>query len=105
MKKAFKWLDANNIEYQFHDYRKDGLDEGMVAAWVAELGLDKVLNQSGTTWRKLPNDVKDGLDEVGAIKLLTQNEAMIKRPLFDLGSIRIIGFSKKEQTILEENLL
>jgi arsenate reductase len=105
MKKAFKWLDAAGVDYQFHDYRKDGLTEEMVSAWVAELGLDLVLNKRGTTWRKLPDDIKDNIDEAGVIKLLAENEAMIKRPLFELGGRLVIGFSKKEQAELTEHLL
>lgn len=105
MKKAFNWLEANNIEFVFHDYRKDGIDEAMVAEFVSELGLDLVLNTRGTTWRKLPGDVKESLDDAGKIKLLAENEAMIKRPIFDLGDRRVIGFSKKDQASLEAELL
>lgn len=105
MKKAFKWLEANGLEYQFHDYRKDGISEDMVANFVSELSLDLVLNKRGTTWRKLPDDIKDNIDGSGAIKLMTENEAMIKRPIFDFGDGLAIGFSKKDQAILEEKLL
>ena len=105
MKKAFKWLEGNNIEFTFHDYRKDGISEAMVAEFVSELGIDKVLNTRGTTWRKLPDDIKESLDDAGRIKLLAENEAMIKRPIFDLGNCRVIGFSKKEQADLETALL
>ncbi len=97
IKKALKWLDERGVDYVYHDYRKDGIDKDMVSGFVAELGLDKVLNTRGTTWRKLPDDVKDSLDEAGAIKLLSENEAMIKRPIFDLGERFFIGFSKKDQ--------
>ena len=105
MKKAFKWLEEKSIDYVFHDYRKDGVDEDMIRQWVSECGLDVVLNKKGTTWRKLPETVKESLGENAAIKLLCKNEAMIKRPIFDLGDKRIIGFSKNEQVMLESTLL
>lgn len=105
MKKAFKWMEANGVDYQFHDYRKDGVTQEMVQGFVDELGLELVLNKRGTTWRKLADDIKDNIDQAGAIKLLSDNEAMIKRPIFDLGDSWTIGFSKKEQAILEEKLL
>lgn len=105
IKKAKKWLEANGMAFEFHDYRKDGITEDMVRGFVERLGLDLVLNKRGTTWRKLPDDVKETIDEAAAITLLTKNEAMIKRPIFDLGDRLIIGFSKKEQAILEELLL
>ena len=100
MKKAFKWLEGNGVDYQFHDYRKDDIDVGLVKGFVDELGLELILNKRGTTWRKLPDEIKDSMDETSAISLLVENEAMIKRPIFDLGNIRVVGFSKQEQNIL-----
>lgn len=105
MKKAFKWLDASGLEYLFHDYRKDGINEQMVKKFVDQLGLDLVLNTRGTTWRKLPDDIKANIDDDGAVKLLCENEAMIKRPIFDLGDHFAIGFSRKDQDALEDKLL
>lgn len=105
MKKAFKWMEANDIDFQFHDYRKDGISEEMVSEFVEQLGIDLVLNKRGTTWRKVPDDIKDNIDEAGAIKLMAENEAMIKRPIFDLGGEWAIGFAKKDQAMLEEKLL
>lgn len=104
MKKAFKWMGDNNITYVFHDYRKDGIDEALVKSFVNELGLDKVLNTRGTTWRKLSDEVKNNLDEGDAIHLLVENEAMIKRPIFDLGERLFIGFSKKDHEELSSIL-
>ncbi|HPF45431.1 MAG: arsenate reductase [Alphaproteobacteria bacterium] len=105
MKRAMKYLDSQGVDYIFHDYRKDGVDEDLIRRWVMEYGLDVVLNKKGTTWRKLPESVKGSLDTQGAIKLLCENEAMIKRPVFELGDKCIIGFSKNEQNLLEEALL
>lgn len=105
MKKAFKWLDASGLDYTFHDYRKDGINEQMVKKFVDQLGLDLVLNRRGTTWRKLPDGIKANIDEDGAVKLLCENEAMIKRPIFDLGDHYAIGFSRKDQDVLEDKLL
>ena len=105
MKKAMKWMDANGIEYDFHDYRKDGISNEMVAEFVNAIGLDLVLNKRGTTWRKLPDDIKDSIDEAGAIKLMAENEAMIKRPIFNINGEWAIGFAKKDQEALEDKLL
>ncbi len=104
VKKAKKWFDEKGVDYVFHDYRKDGIDEAMVTKFVNELGIDKVLNTRGTTWRKLPDNVKENLDDAGAIKLLAENEAMIKRPIFDLGERLYIGFSKTNQEELSTYL-
>lgn len=81
VKKARKWLDANNINYNFHDYRKDGVDPSWLAERCDEHGWESVLNRRGTTWRQLPEDVKADINADKAIKLMQGNPAMIKRPL------------------------
>ena len=92
IKKARKWLEDNGIEYQFHDYKKDGLDPQLLKSWVAELGWEALLNKRGTTWRKLPDDVKDNIDEASAIEVMLDNNSIIKRPLLDTGSSKTLGF-------------
>jgi Spx/MgsR family transcriptional regulator len=92
IKKARKWLDAQGIEYNFHDYKKDGLEESLLREWVSELGWDALVNRRGTTWRKLPEDVKDSIDETSAITLMLENTSMIKRPLLDTQTKKTLGF-------------
>lgn len=102
IKKALKWLSEKGVDHTFHDYRKDGLERGQLESWVAELGREKLLNQRGTTWRKLPEDVKADLTDERAIDLMLEHPAMIKRPLFDFGTCRRLGFSAKDQDALED---
>ena len=85
MKKAFTKLDELNVSYDFHDYKKQGIDKETVQRWVAELGIDKVLNKRGTTWRKLDDSQKQAADESvdTAIDLLVENTSMIKRPIVE----------------------
>lgn len=92
IKKARNWLSEHDIEFQFHDYRTDGLDKAQLEAWCNELGWEQLLNRRGTTWRKLPDDVKDAIDENSAITLMLEQPAMIKRPLLDTGTQRLLGF-------------
>ncbi|MEE9343397.1 MAG: ArsC family reductase [Gammaproteobacteria bacterium] len=93
IKKARKWLSENQIEYQFHDYRSDGLTRAQLTAWEAELGWESLLNRRGTTWRKLPDKTKKAIDQSLAIDLLLEHPAMIKRPLLDTGKQRVLGFT------------
>ena len=65
VKKARKWLDARGITYDFHDYKKAGADPAKLAAWVAANGWETILNRAGTTFRKLPDADKQGLDAAG----------------------------------------
>lgn len=101
-RKAIKWLKAEGIEHKFHDFRIDGLDEATVASWAAELGWETLLNRRGTTWRKIPEADREGVDGASASKLMKDNPTLIKRPVFDLGTARIVGFSDSAQTALRD---
>ena len=85
MKKAFNKLDELNVSYEFHDYKKQGIDKERVQRWVDTLGIDKVLNKRGTTWRKLDDGQKQAADANidNAIDLLIENTSMIKRPIVE----------------------
>ncbi|MEL7188819.1 MAG: arsenate reductase [Pseudomonadota bacterium] len=97
VKKARKWLDANGQEYLFHDYKKEGADAGKVAAWIADKGVDVVLNKRGTTFRKLTDTQKaDAGDSNKAVELLVQNPSMIKRPVVETPMGILVGFKEDE---------
>ena len=85
MKKAFTKLNELGVSYDFHDYKKQGIDKDSVQRWVDALGIDKVLNKRGTTWRKLTDEQKQAADENvnNAIDLLIENTSMIKRPIVE----------------------
>ena len=85
MKKAFTKLDELGVSYDFHDYKKQGIDKETVQRWVDSLGIDKVLNKRGTTWRKLDDSQKQAADASvdKAIDLLVENTSMIKRPIVE----------------------
>jgi len=92
MKKARAWLDAHGIEYVFHDYKKEGIDAERLRRWCEHVGWETLLNRAGTTFRKLPNEEKEGLDEHRAIALMAAQPSMIKRPVLDLGAKLVVGF-------------
>lgn len=98
-RKAMKWLTAEGIEARFHDFRADGLDPKALDGWIGALGLDAVLNRRGTTWRKLPAERTENVDDAGARALMLEYPALIKRPVFDLGAGYgvLIGFKPAEQ--------
>ena len=85
MKKAFTKLDELGVSYDFHDYKKQGIDKATVQRWVDSLSIDKVLNKRGTTWRKLTDEQKSEADANvdTAIELLVENTSMIKRPIVE----------------------
>lgn len=101
VKKARKWLEANGIVYAFHDYKKEGADEGKVADWIADKGVDVVLNKRGTTYRKLSDAQKgDAADSHKAARLLVQHPSMIKRPVVEHANGILIGFKEDEWSAL-----
>lgn len=101
IKKALKWLDAAGIAHEYHDFRKDGLDRDTLKAWLDELGWETVINKRGTTWRQLSDDQKANMTAEMALEVALENPAIIKRPVFDLGSERLVGFNKDIQARIE----
>lgn len=97
VKKARKWLESSDIDFTFHNFKKEGVTVSQLEDWIAKASLDVVLNKRGTTWRKLPDEVKQDLDHDKALQLMAENPSMIKRPVLILqdGSVHI-GF-KPEQ--------
>ena len=93
MKKAMRWLDEHEVDYRFHDYRKEGLDAARLKAWEKELGWETLLNRRGQLWRKLPQTQRDTINRDSALQLMQANPGIIKRPVLDLGQRRVVGFS------------
>lgn len=96
VKKARTWLDAAGVAYSFHDFRKDGLDPAKLQGWIEDIGWEKLLNKAGTTFRKLPDADKAGLDAAKAKALMLDQPAMIKRPVVEAAGTVSVGFSADE---------
>ncbi len=92
VKKARVWLDQHGVAFDFHDYKKAGIDRPRLEAWVAEHGWETVLNRAGTTFRALSDAEKANLDADRAIVLMLAQPSMIKRPVLDLGDRTLVGF-------------
>lgn len=101
-RKARAWLDGEGIAHSFHDVRADGLDGKALAGWIEELGWEALVNTRGTTWRGLPEAEKTGLDAARARDLILAHPAVMKRPVFDLGTRRLVGFKDEQKTALRE---
>ena len=93
VKKARAWLEAQNIEYRFHDFRKDGLDADVLEQWEAALGWEVLLNTRGTSWRKLDQSQREGVDRSKAVALMLAQPSLIKRPVVESGTKTLIGFN------------
>lgn len=96
MKKAIKWLNDNSIEFHFHDYKKVGIDADTLAKWLKSTPWDELINRRGTTWRKLPDESKLDIDNEKAIKLMMENNSLIKRPILQANKKLYLGFKAED---------
>ncbi len=96
IRRARRWLSDHGVEYRFHDFRKDGIDEKQLRQWAQELGWENLLNRRGLTWRKLDDAIKTNINETSALKIMQENPAIIKRPVLDTGKTLVVGFDKDQ---------
>src|SRR4029078_12335483 len=92
MKKARAWLDSHGVAYSFHDYKTAGISKDKLKDWCDKVGWETLLNRAGTTFRKLPDAHKQGLNERKALALMLAQPSIIKRPVLDQGGRLLVGF-------------
>jgi arsenate reductase len=95
MKKARAWLTAHGVAHTFHDYRKEGVDRALLARWCDAAGWEALLNRRGTTWRRLAEAEREGVDRSRAMALMAANPSLIRRPVLVAGDRVEIGFSEE----------
>ena len=96
MKKARVWLEEQQLAFQFHDYKKAGIDISTLQAWVKQVGWEVLVNRRSTTWRQLPENDRETINEASAITLMQANPSLIKRPVLNTGSQLLVGFDLAE---------
>ncbi len=94
VKKARTWLDAHQVPFAFHDFKKAGIGAGQLEAWLAEVPLDTLVNRRGTTWRALSDAQKAAAETAkGAVALMEEKPSVIKRPVLMIdGRVAALGF-------------
>lgn len=100
VREARKWLENKDIEYRFHDFRVDGLDEKDLRNWVKTTSWETLLNRRGTTWRQLPEADKEDVDEQKALRLMLAQPTLIKRPVLVNGKQVHVGFKSAEYDVI-----
>lgn len=98
VRKALKWLDKKGLSYTFYDYKAQGLSNAQLETWMQQKDWTEILNTRSTTWRELPQALKDSVvDAQSAIVVIPENFSMIKRPLVEQdGKIILLGFDEKQ---------
>lgn len=90
---TFKWLEENDVDYEFIDLKKDPLSEGKLDEFVYKVGLDVLVNKRGMKWRTL--GLKDkNLDEDQLFDQLLEHQTMIKRPVLELDDAVLVGYDE-----------
>jgi Spx/MgsR family transcriptional regulator len=96
VKKARSWLDENGLAYEFHDFKKLGIDEATIKQWLTQKPWDRLVNRAGMTWRNLSDAEKAAVtDNMSATQLMMAKTSVIKRPLLVKDSALLaLGFDE-----------
>jgi len=96
VKKAVDLFKKNNIPFYFHDLKRDGIDVITLNEWVKKAGLEKMINKKSTTWRNLPQDVKEKMDnKKRAVTIMQQQNTIIKRPVLEKDNELFFGLDEQ----------
>ncbi|MGB1262172.1 MAG: ArsC family reductase [Cognaticolwellia sp.] len=96
VKKAKKWLEKQNVAYQFHDFRTDGLSPELLQSFISDASTSALLNKRSTSFRNLADEIKNTLSDEVIVDAMLAQPTLIKRPLLKHGDALLVGF-KDEQ--------
>ena len=91
-RKAKKWFNENRITFDFFDFRKNELTQTKIETWIDRIGLDKLINRRGTTWRNLPDELRDQIHGPQNVNVLNQFPTLMKRPIIEIDDHFLVGF-------------
>lgn len=95
-KKTLALLKKNNISFSFHDYKLQGISKEKLEQWCSLMGWEVIFNKRSTTWRELSEaEQKKIIDQPSAIKLMMEQNSIIKRPIIEFKKKLIVGFNEK----------
>ena len=96
VKKARTALDEYGVAYEFHDFKKHGVPEKMIAGWLKQVGWQKLLKKTGPSWGKLPAEVKASINnDAAALALMLEQPNVIKRPVLESkGKVLATGYDE-----------
>ncbi len=93
VKKATDWLKNNQIAYEFHDYKKQGISQEKLEGWLTQVPFEKLVNRASTTFKNLSEEEKSKIiDNASAIALMIEQTSVIKRPIIESDKILAVGF-------------
>lgn len=104
VKKSRAWLTEQGVQFQFHDFKKQGVPTDRLPGWMAAVGWPKLVNRQGTTWRKLDAQTQASVvDDRSASAVMHAQPSVIKRPIVEWtvgGQTQIsVGFAPEQWQI------
>lgn len=97
VKKSLAYLDKHKIAYEFHDYKKLGIEASKIKEWLKIVPLESLINTKGPTYRNLSEADKLKLTKAStAIPVMQANTSVIKRPLIEFMGKIILGYNEEE---------
>ena len=96
VRKARKFFDANGVNYDFHDFKKQGLDLATIEHWLSQQNLDVLVNKRSTSWKQLTDEQKSALTSGEDLSVLTEIPTLIKRPVLQTENGLMIGFKEAD---------
>ena len=100
-KKSLKWLERRDVPQRYLDVRAAGVDIERLTLWAMEVGWETLINRGSTTWRNLPDVIRENVTEDTALALMVENPTLIKRPVIEVENGLIVGFKPQQQRDLE----
>lgn len=100
VKKAKRWLDGHAVDYHFHDFRVDGLQQQLLNGWLKRVEYTVLLNTRSRTWKELSAEQRDNMRQEKALQLMLEFPTLIKRPVMDTGRALLVGFSEESYNSL-----
>ncbi len=97
-RKATKWLDLNNINYQFIDIIKEPPSKNFLELALIQFSLDKkkIFNTRGKSFQSLDFDILN-LTKKRIIEILSNDGKLIKRPFLVINESKIIlGYNESD---------
>jgi arsenate reductase len=94
VKKTQKWLTTHNVDYAFHDFRKDGFSESLLSQFFQLTDWNNLLNKRSTTFRNLDESIKKNLTKENVFKAMLEQPTLIKRPVLIKDGQLTVGFKE-----------
>jgi arsenate reductase len=98
VKKTLDWFRLHEIDFEFHDFKKLGIDQVKLEEWSGYLGWEALLNKRGTTWKLLSPEIQNSItSKESAFKLMQEKVSVIKRPVIETGHDSVLlGFNEEQ---------